>query len=252
MAKQLAGEHWKDIQFDFEFTNDFILQISNYGRVRSFNKISNGNILNGSLVNGYRIIRLKLYRPRDEKKEAKFRFLQNQVTKLNRKIKKMKEEKETKKSILETEKLLESLKKNLSQKFATDLKERTIHHHALIHRLVADYFLKAPVKGQTIVGHLDYNKINNRANNLKWMTPEENYKHQQNSPFVIKEKQERKTRPKQASRATKLTVTKVMLLKKLLNKGMTLKKLSKQFKISDMQVHRIKTGENWGEIEAAK
>ena len=251
MPHQLQGEKWKDIQFNFEFTNDFRLQISNYGRLRSFNKIYQGNILNGSMINGYRIIRLKLYHPRDEKKEAKLRFLQSQVVKLNRKLKLMKETGESKKIIAETNSLLLSLKKNLSEKFQKDLKERTIHHHALIHRLVAEYFLKKPMPEKTIVAHLDYNKLNNHANNLKWMTPEENYKHQQGSPYVIKEKAERKHRRKESSRATKLTVTKVMLLKKLLNQGKPLDKLARQFKVSDMQILRIKRGENWGEVPSA-
>ena len=35
-----------------------------------------------------------------------------------------------------------------------------------------------------MVAHLDYDKLNNRTTNLKWMTPDENYKHQQNSPYV--------------------------------------------------------------------
>ena len=251
MANKLKGEKWKDIEFDIEFTNDFRLQVSNFGRVRSFNKISNGNILNGSLINGYRIIRLKLYRPREESKEAKLRFLQNKVLRMNRKIKLMKERKESKKEIAELSKFLLSFKKNVSKKFQDDLKARAIHHHALIHRLVAEYFLRKPTKQQTIVAHLDYNKLNNRAENLKWMTPEENYKHQQSSPYVIKEKMERKLRPKENLTTAKLTIPKVMMVKKLLNQGKPLNQLAKKYKVSDMQILRIKRGENWGEVKTA-
>ena len=78
MANKLKGEKWKDIEFDIEFTNDFRLQVSNFGRVRSFNKISNGNILNGSLINGYRIIRLKLYRPPGGEQGGKASFFTKQ------------------------------------------------------------------------------------------------------------------------------------------------------------------------------
>ena len=83
------------------------------------------------------------------------------------------------------------------------------------------------------------------------MTAEENYAHQQNSPYVIKEKQERRLRRKEISRATKLTVTKVMLLKKMINLGKPMKQLVKQFKVTDTQIYRIKRGENWADIEAA-
>jgi hypothetical protein len=146
---------------------------------------------------------------------------------------------------------LSSLKKSLSKKFADDTKKRTINYHSLIHRLVADYFLKRPSDEHTIVAHLDHDKLNNKSSNLKWMTPTENYEHQKKSPHVIAEKNERRHRRKENSRATKLTVTKVMLLKKLLNQGKPLRTLVKQFKVTDTQILRIKRGENWADIEAA-
>ena len=135
--------------------------------------------------------------------------------------------------------------------FEADLKSRVIHYHSLIHRLVAEYFLNKPSDQHTIVAHIDHNKLNNRATNLKWMTPEENYQHQKTSPLVIKENQERRVRRKEHSRATKLTVTKVMLLKKMLNQGKPMKQLVKQFKITNTQIVRIKRGENWPDVQAA-
>lgn len=251
MTKDYPGEQWKTIKFDFEFTNEGRIEVSNFGRLRTFNKVSDGNIINGSMINGYRIIRLKLYKPRDEKIQNKFNYLQQQVSKLTRKLKSLKNNDESKKIINETTELLESLKKMVSKKFQDDLKERTINYHSLIHRLVADYFLKKPTSQQTIVAHLDHNKLNNRASNLNWMTPEENYEHQKNSPYVIKEKQERRYRYKENSKTTKLTVTKVMLLKKLINQGKPMKQLVRLFKVTDTQIFRIKRGENWADIEAA-
>ena len=251
MTQSHFGEKWKAIELKFEFTNDGRIEVSNFGRLRTFNKVSDGNIVNGSMINGYRIIRLKLYKPRDAKIQNKFDYLQQQVFKLARKLKSLKDNYEGKKTIIETTELLDSLKKTLSKKFQDDLKERTINYHSLIHRLVAGYFLKKPTSRQTIVAHLNHDKLNNRANNLKWMTPEENYEHQKNSPYVIKEKQERRHRRKENSRATKLTVTKVMLLKKLINQGKPMKQLVKQFKVTDTQIFRIKRGENWADIEAA-
>jgi hypothetical protein len=250
--KNYPGEQWKTVKFDIEFTNDFQLDVSNFGRLRTFNKISDGNLVNGSMINGYRIIRLKLYRPREKQMQARLDHLQQQVFKLARKLKAQIQNGESKTVVNETALLLATLKKNLSKKFQADLKERTINYHSLFHRLVADYFLKPPTIKQTIVAHLDHDKLNNRASNLKWMSPEENYEHQKNSPFVIKEKQERRHRRKENSRATKLSVTKVMLLKKMLNQGKPMKQLVKQFKVTETQIYRIKRSENWAEIEAAK
>ena len=252
MTKDHPGEQWKTVKFDFEFTNEFRLEVSNFGRIRSFNKTSDGNLVNGSMVNGYRIIRMRFFRPRDKKRQTKLDNLQQEVFKLKEKFRSQIQNHESKEIISETTLILDTLKKSLSKKFNTDLKGRTKYYHSLFHRLVADYFLKAPTSGQTVVGHLDHEKLNNRANNLKWMTPEENYAHQKGSPYVIKEMQERKYKRKENSRATKLSVTKVMLMKKLINQGKPMKQLVKQFKVTDTQILRIKRGENWADIEAAK
>ncbi len=252
MTKDYPGEQWKTLKFDIECTNEARTEVSNFGRLRTFNKISDGNIINGSMINGYKILRLKLYRPREEKIQKRLDAQQQQVFKMARKLKSFKDNNESKKLIAETAGLLEGLKANLSKKFKDDLKERTINYHSLVHRLVADYFLKKPATKQTIVAHLDHNKLNNRANNLKWMTPEENYEHQKSSPYVIKEKEQRRLRPKENSRSTKLTVTKVMLMKKLMNEGKPMKQLVKIFKVTETQIIRIRRGENWSDIEAAK
>lgn len=251
MAKSFVGEKWKVVKFDFEFINDYILEVSSFGRLRSFNKDSNGNILKGTTINGYRIIRLKFYKPRSREVQLRLDNLQKQVNKLSAKLKQQIADKERKKIINETSALLDSLKKNLHKKFMSDTKSRTINYHALVHRLVAEYFLFNHKPTQTIVAHLDYNKLNNYVSNLKWMTPEENYAHQQKSPYVIKEKERRKFETNSNSKTAKLTVTKVMLLKKLLNQNKPVRQLVKQFKITDMQIYRIKRGENWGNIPAA-
>lgn len=200
MTKNYPGEQWKAIKFDFEFTNDCRIEVSNFGRVRTFNKVSDGNILNGSMINGYRIIRLKLYRPREENIQKRFDYLQQQVFKLAAKLKLLQNSDADSEKIKETTDLLSTLKKNLSKKFQNDLKERTINYHSLVHRLVACYFLNKPSAKQTIVAHTDHDKLNNRVGNLKWMTPEENYEHQKNSPGVIEEKEKRKHRRKEIQR----------------------------------------------------
>jgi len=203
------------------------------------------------MINGYRIIRLKFYKPREEKIQNQFDYLQQQVFELKQKLKSLKNGGADVKTVNETTDLLQNFKRSLSKKFEDDLKSRVIHYHSLIHRLVAEYFLTKPTGQHTVVAHVDHDKLNNRAGNLKWMTPAENYEHQKNSPFVIKENQDRRHRRKENSRATKLTVTKVMLLKKLLNQGKPMKQLVKQFKITNTQIVRIKRGENWPDVPAA-
>jgi|688.fasta_scaffold03912_8 hypothetical protein len=252
MTKHLHGEQWKTIKFDVECINKGRTEISNYGRLRTFNKMSDGNIINGSMINGYKIIRIKLFKPREEKVQKKIDRIQQQVYIIARKLKSLKDNKESKKIITETEKELEQRKADLSKICKDDFDARAIHYHSLIHRLVADYFLKKPSAKHTIVAHLDYDKLNNRTSNLKWMMPEENYEHQKGSPYVIKEKLEREKGLRVNRGVMKLTTTKVMLMKKLINEGKENKQLVKIFKVSETQIIRIRKGENWGGVEAAK
>ena len=252
MAKSNTAESWKKIKFDFDFTNNFRLEVSNHGRVRSFNKQSDGNLLNGSLVNGYKIIRLKLYSPRSEKAEKQIAKMQKQMAQLSQKLKILHKQKADKKTIKETAALLAQQKKELSSLFKSDLKDRTINHHFLVHRLVAQYFLPKPSAKQKVIAHTDYNKLNNEAGNLKWMTPEDNYTHQKGSPHVIEDKVLRRSRPRDLTNTAKLTVDQVKQLKKLLKKGGSLAPLARQFNITETQVLRIKRGENWAKVPAAK
>ena len=247
-----VGEQWKTIQFDFEYTNETRYEISNYGRIRSFHKTSNGNILKHSLVNGFEVIRLKFFRPQDKNVHAQLNALQEEVMMLYKQLNLIKKTGESEAAISDTTMQLNKLTLKLRKKRAEDIKSRTINWYSLAHRLVVTYFLDTPSKEQTIVAHLDHEKLNNWVSNLKWMTPAENYVHQQKSPYVIKSKLEQKHGNKTKSRATKLTVTRVMLLKKLLNEGKPMKQLVKLFKVTETQIFRIKRGENWQDIEAAK
>ena len=119
-----------------------------------------------------------------------------------------------------------------------------------VHKLVAEYFLEPPRKGQNFVIHCDYNKSNNFVGNLKWANKEEVFIHQQGNPSVIKGRA--KARERCPSQGPKLTSTQVMRLKKKLldpQRKTKLRIIAKQFGISEMQLHRIRKGENWGHIK---
>jgi hypothetical protein len=122
------------------------------------------------------------------------------------------------------------------------------HYHVLIHRLVAKHFLPKPGKNQNIIIHLNYKKTDNHFKNLKWVTQAESIAHQQNSPAVKKLRKYMRENPGEANNA-KLTVDKVKQIKRLLKDGKTLKFIATKFGVSDMQVHRIKTGENWSSVK---
>jgi hypothetical protein len=121
-----------------------------------------------------------------------------------------------------------------------------------IHKLVAEYFMEKENEEQTYVIHLDYNKTNNYEENLRWATKREMEVHQQDSPHVKRSRAERKDRKPQ--KGHKLTSTDVMRIKKKIfdpNRRTRLKIIAKQFGISEMQLYRIKSGENWSHVKVA-
>jgi hypothetical protein len=122
------------------------------------------------------------------------------------------------------------------------------HKHILLHRLVAKYFLSPPLHNQKILIHLNHKKKDNHYKNLKWATQEEVTKHASHNPAVILAK---KNMLKNIGSGynTKLTEAKVKQIKSFLKKGKTLKELAVKYKVSDMQIHRIKTGENWKHVK---
>jgi hypothetical protein len=116
-------------------------------------------------------------------------------------------------------------------------RSKPINKSFLIHRLVASHFLKKPSKQHKFVIHLNYKRNDNYYKNLKWATLQERATHQRNNPNYT-------------NTNTKLTEKQVLTIKQKLSLGKTtLKQIALKFGISDMQVHRIKTGENWGSIK---
>jgi hypothetical protein len=117
-----------------------------------------------------------------------------------------------------------------------------------IHREIARLFLPKASHKHKYVIHVNHNKLDNASKNLKWSTLEEMIDHQQKSPAKIAYKKV------QANRTVglKLTASQVKTIKKTLsskNRQLTIKKLAEKYKVSEMTMYRIKSGENWGRIK---
>lgn len=116
-----------------------------------------------------------------------------------------------------------------------------------IHRLVAEAFLSKRSAKAMYVIHLNYNKEDNRASNLRWATKEEMERHQQKSPAVLAY---RSLNRKVGHKLTDVTVKRIKQLIFDKKRVRTMKQIAAQFGISEMQLYRIKSGENWGHIKA--
>ncbi len=117
------------------------------------------------------------------------------------------------------------------------------------HRIIADCFLDKK-DDDIFVVHKNYKKQENHVSNLAWTNKEEWTQHQFGNPNVKENKVKRKLR--QVTSYSKLSYAQAVILKKKLldpNRKTRIRILAKQFGVSEMQLYRIKSGENWGDIE---
>jgi hypothetical protein len=119
--------------------------------------------------------------------------------------------------------------------------------YVLVHRFVADNFLKKPSEEHQFVVHLDFDKANNHIQNLQWMTQNELNLHAKTSPLYVQAKDKRELH-------YKLTESKVKVIKKMLKSEnrTRLRVIAKRFGISHTQLNRIRSGENWRHVEDDK
>ncbi len=136
-------------------------------------------------------------------------------------------------------------------RYKIKIAEKVKNKHLFLSKLVAHHFLEKISDEQKYVLHLDRNRSNDFVENLRWATKDEMLEHQRNSPFV-KEARAKVLEEKKFKNGHKLTLTQVKFLKKELlnpNRKTRLKILAKKFGVSEMQLQRIRTGENWGHVE---
>ncbi|MBL0146966.1 MAG: hypothetical protein IPP48_15835 [Chitinophagaceae bacterium] len=117
-----------------------------------------------------------------------------------------------------------------------------------IHREVAKLFCKKASPKYKFVIHINHKKNDNNYKNLKWATLDEVSSHQQNSPLKIAYKKRQANR----TEGLKLNATQVKVIKDLIKnpkRKLTFKQIAAKYKVSEMTLYRIKSGENWGKVK---
>lgn len=117
-----------------------------------------------------------------------------------------------------------------------------------LHREIARIFCKKISSKYKYVIHLNHKKEDNKKANLKWATLQEMSAHQQKSPLKIAYKKI------QANKTVglKLTAAKVRAIKETIKnpkRKLTYKQMAAKYKVSEMTLYRIKSGENWSHIK---
>lgn len=117
-----------------------------------------------------------------------------------------------------------------------------------LHREIAKQFCKKPSPKYKYVIHSNHKKQDNHYKNLKWATLEEVSEHQQSSPEKIAYKKRQANR----TEGLKLNAAKVSVIKAMLKnpkRKLTYKQIAVKYKVSEMTLYRIKSGENWGRVK---
>ena len=128
---------------------------------------------------------------------------------------------------------------------------KSISKCLFLYKLVAQYFIPKQSEEQTYVLHLDYSRNNDDVKNLRWATRAEMIAHRNQNPKIIQASKNLIEHNLKAD-GRKLTIIRVILIKKILartEQKTRLKMIAKQFGVSEMQIRRIASGENWGHIK---
>ena len=102
-----------------------------------------------------------------------------------------------------------------------------------VHRMVAESFIPL-VKGKDYVNHKNGIKIDNRVENLEWVTPPENILHALATGLKSK-----------GLEWSKLSEDDVICIKEQLNLGMSAARLAEAFGVSPGTLSNIRTGRAW-------
>lgn len=117
-----------------------------------------------------------------------------------------------------------------------------------IHREVARAFCNKKSPKHKYVIHVNHKKDDNSYKNLKWATLEEVSSHQQDSPSKIAYKKRQANR----TEGLKLNAAQVKAIKEMIKnpkRKMTYSQMAAKYKVSEMTLYRIKSGENWGRVK---
>ena len=110
----------------------------------------------------------------------------------------------------------------------------------VVHRLVATAFVPH-AHGRDWVNHVDGDKLNNRADNLEWVTPQENTAHMMEMGLA--------RFPKGSEiGAAKLTESDVVVIRSLALRGVMLKDLAADFGVAPPVISNICARKSWKHV----
>lgn len=117
---------------------------------------------------------------------------------------------------------------------------RDRHRHVYrVHRLVAEYFVPGRNNTRNIVNHKDGEIGNNRADNLEWVTPEENMKHAHKKELILRG---------ELHPFSKLTENDVKEIIRFCRGPLTSGQIAKKYGVSSSCVAKIRQRQRWRHV----
>ena len=143
--------------------------------------------------------------------------------------------------VLSQEKLLKTHLTKKNYVFVNINKSDGTCRRFLVHRLVAMCFVPGRTKDNNQVNHKDGNKSNNYANNLEWVTDEQNKKHARENYLYIQGEEHP---------FSKLTKEEVIEIRKLYDSGTSQAELRRIYKqLSGACIFNIVHRNSWKSLE---
>lgn len=109
--------------------------------------------------------------------------------------------------------------------------------HTTVHRLIAREFVEGYFKGAQ-VNHKNFNKQDNRPENLEWCSNQENQDHSNS----------RGLRRGSSNGNSKLSEKEVIKIKELISLGLSNQEIGQKFKVSGVTVSCIRTKKTWAHV----
>ncbi len=245
-------EIWKEYPIEAEFEGFYRIEVSSEGRVKTYSKMyPEGKIVRGSVQGGYYCLRSKLRGKWSDKDLKKIQDINDEINQLNIQIKELKSKLDQKDHLVllraQRDELIQKRKK-VNNKLTN---KNTVNLSILFHKAVAELFLEPNTDPEKkFVIHKDFDKTNNVSINLEWASQEDiNARVMKHPKMMLWEFKKQFVDETIKVKTSKLSELQVLTIKRRLKRGHSVKKLAKQFGVSDMQIHRIKTGENWSHVK---
>ena len=108
-----------------------------------------------------------------------------------------------------------------------------------VHTLVAETFVEKP-EYCTDIRHKDSNRLNNRVENLEWLSRRENQRHMAEFGNVAKGSR---------NAHAKLTEADIPIIFDLIESGKSLNAISRLFGVSGVIIANVRDGKNWSHVE---